>query len=182
VIAATVLIRKGRIVRTKLARLGLAAFLSLAGSHAAWSAWQNSGNPNEAVISVGSAELKIFCSGDLAGLRYQVGYAGLHAEIRDRPSIHLHFMLDQDRSGSGRALSMSLQPMRMGESLVFMTRGPGALELARTFGRARQSIHVGLSDQPAGASEYKKYNDVKFSAAGSSKAIRDVLEGCGLTY
>jgi hypothetical protein len=154
----------------------------MVGATAASSAWQSSGSPAEAAVTAGPAELVIFCSDGLAGMRYEIKYAGLNAEIRDRSPIHLHFMLDQDGNGSGRSMSMSLEPMKLGDSLVFLARGKGPWEIARDLGRARGSILVGLSDEPAGASEYNKYNDVEFSAAGSSKAIRAALEGCGLTY
>jgi hypothetical protein len=86
---------------------------------------------------------------------------------------------DVDASGNRRDFTAFSSKVSAGRGLKEVgTAARGTLDVARRMGRAQRNIVVGLSDGPP-KGDFKVYNMTEFSVAGSSKAVKGMLEQCG---
>ena len=158
-------------------RLTLAVLLSLLPLAATASEWhyEDLGTPI-AYVDTGAAQLQFACrGGDLA-----VGYwvRSPHRAVAGAASLHLAMTPDPAKGADATASGTFAQDMPLihSDGTSMIVRGPVARAWARIAQKAKATLRVAYVRKQA-TLEIFDSND--FSAAGSSAAIKRVLDRCG---
>jgi hypothetical protein len=148
--------------------------LTLPAAAADW-AYEDAGVPI-AYVDNGAAQFQFACRGGDLAMGYWV--RAPHRTVAGAASLHLAITPDARGSAASLAGASFAQDMPLihsdGTSMII--RGPVAQQWARIAQRAKSTIRVAYVRKQ---DKLEVFNSNEFGAAGSSSAIKRVLDRCG---
>lgn len=153
----------------------LAALLSLlaTAAHAEQWLYEDGGTPI-AYIDNGRAQFQFACRGGDLAMGFWV--RAPHRSVASAASLHLAIVPDPKGNGMSGANFAQDMPLIHSDGTSMIVRGPVARTWASLAQKAKSTIRVAYVRKQS-AVEYFDSND--FGAAGSSAAIKRVLDRCG---
>lgn len=158
----------------------LFALLLLAPGMALGADWQyeDAGVPI-AYADTGSAQFQFACRGGDLAMGFWV--RSPHARVAKANSMNLAISPDPDKAEIAEAQGTSFaqdMPLIHADGSSVVVRGPVARQWARIAQKAKTGMQVAFVHKTA-AGRLESFDSTLFPAAGSSAAIRQVLDRCG---